>query len=233
MSQTPADRAFTLVELLVVIAIIALLAAILIPWVGSAKLLAMEAQCRSNLHQVRTAVGAYMAAYRMGEPWRFDNASVDAPWESGHARQPGCPARALTPDPADPAGRPNFLKDPRVFFCPLAPINFDDHYERSPPNDKKTFWGSYVWHYKKRRAVDDPDAGAGGFFNNGILYSNDVSKNVLLRDNTSGSWEEFGYGRITREHYHALMLAGHVELVTRDEDYMLWWLWGEQRRPYD
>jgi len=228
------DRGFSLVELLVVVAIIALLTGIVLPSLARAKVLVRETECMANLHHVGQAVHTYMTAYRMTEPWRFDNASVDAPWESGHSRQPGNPARALTPDPNHPEGGPNYLADPRVLFCPLAPINFEEHYERTPPNDNTTFWGSYVWHYKKRRAVDDPLAGgSSSIYSNSILYSNDISKNVLMRDNTSSSWAGRGYGRSGSEHYHALMLQGDVDLITRDEAYVSWWLWGDERRPYD
>lgn len=51
--------AFTLVELLTVIAIIGILAAILIPVVGSVRKSARNSQCVSNLRQWSTAIGLY------------------------------------------------------------------------------------------------------------------------------------------------------------------------------
>ena len=64
---------FSLVELLVVIAIIAVLVAIMVPSLGRAAELARAAACRSNLHQVGTAIRTYIAGwdqyYPAGHTW--------------------------------------------------------------------------------------------------------------------------------------------------------------------
>lgn len=55
----PSENGFTLIELLVVIAIISLLVSILLPSLQNAKLLAMDASCQSNLHNLHVGVMLY------------------------------------------------------------------------------------------------------------------------------------------------------------------------------
>ncbi len=59
--RTQSRRAFTLIELLTVIAIIGILAAILIPVVGTVREQAKTGQCQSNLRQIGTAALLYSA----------------------------------------------------------------------------------------------------------------------------------------------------------------------------
>jgi prepilin-type N-terminal cleavage/methylation domain-containing protein/prepilin-type processing-associated H-X9-DG protein len=105
--KRPSSRAFTLIELLVVIAIIAILAAMLLPALATAKERGQKAKCANNLHQVGVAIQMYVSDNRdlLPAASRGQAGSANALWDI-----PRSMADALS------GGSSNVYRG--IFYCP-------------------------------------------------------------------------------------------------------------------
>jgi prepilin-type N-terminal cleavage/methylation domain-containing protein/prepilin-type processing-associated H-X9-DG protein len=114
-------QAFTLIELLVVIAIIAILAAILLPVLGHARMAAWRTACENNLHQVQIGWIMYNQDNNGNFPYNLANAtSTNLNWVANNENYSGEPSNTNASLMADShhSQLAPYLPNPAIYKCP-------------------------------------------------------------------------------------------------------------------
>jgi prepilin-type N-terminal cleavage/methylation domain-containing protein len=142
LPSKPGRKAFTLIELLVVIAIIAILAAMLLPALASAKEKAKRMQCLSSEHQMEIAINIYTTDSRDKLPVLTGNAS----W-----------AWDLPDSAAQPMLSSGMTK--KSLYCPSTQPKFTDKENwAGTPGVAPTYGlnADNLWNYGQASATPDP-----------------------------------------------------------------------------
>ena len=158
-ASTPRGRAFTLIELLVVIAILAILAALLLPALATAREKGRKAVCVSNLRQVGLAIRSYADDNEGRIPYGPKAPPFTSPTDFYPST--GAPTSLLSLRSGAPAGLglllPQFLaSQPKVLFCPGSDQPVDAEAELAKVGTNQAQGSYYYRHAGNTQLFDSP-----------------------------------------------------------------------------
>lgn len=159
--RPPTSRGFSLIELLVVIGVIAVLAALLLPALVSAKQAAQKAACLANLRQIGLAIHAYADDHEGYIPYGPKAPPFTSP--SSFYPSTGAPTSLLSLQNGAPVAlglllEPYLAAEPKVLFCPGSDQPVDTEAELSKVGRYQA-QGSYYYRHAGNTRLNDPPGG--------------------------------------------------------------------------
>ena len=155
-------RGFTLIELLVVIAVLAILMALLLPTLASAREKGWRTACLSNLRQMGIAIRAYATDYDGNIPYGPKAPPFTSPFDLYPST--GAPTSLISLGNGAPAGLGLLLKDqlcnqPKVLFCPSSDQLMDANAQLANVGIRQAQCSFYYRHAGNTRLFDNPNTG--------------------------------------------------------------------------
>jgi prepilin-type N-terminal cleavage/methylation domain-containing protein len=157
----PSRRGFTLIELLVVVAIVAILAALLLPALASAREKGRRTVCLSNLRQLGIAIQGYANENDGKMPYGPKAPPFTNPGDFYPAT--GAPTSLLSLQDGAPVGLGLLLKQylsaqPKVLFCPGSDQPIDADAELAKVGTYQAQGSYYYRHGGNTQLFDNPGA---------------------------------------------------------------------------
>jgi prepilin-type N-terminal cleavage/methylation domain-containing protein len=158
-SSPSTPRGFTLIELLVVIAILAMLAALLLPALSSAKQVGKKAACVANLRQIGLAIHNHAHDNDGLIPYGPKAPPFTSP--ASFYPSTGAPTSLLSLQSGAPVGLGLLLQDylgdqPKVFFCPGTDQFVDTDAELAKVGRRQAQGSFYYRHGGNVQLFDTP-----------------------------------------------------------------------------
>ena len=147
--------------MLVVIAILAILSALMLPGLSSAREKGLRAACLSNLRQVGLAIHSYASDYNSRIPYGPKAPAFTSPFDLYPST--GAPTSLISLGSGAPAGLGLLLKDalcnqPKVLFCPSSDQPMDASLQLTNVGLRQAQCSFYYRHAGNTQLFDNPNA---------------------------------------------------------------------------